>query len=273
MNPQHQQSSEQLCTLRLFEATVCLFTRFKLAQLVRSGGTMGNRAYHVHHRENWLSSNPDVPMRQSSVHTLICVRLWGKEGGVCKNRTEEPKETDDAWGKAQSPVTGSCGREETASPQQQMSLVLFFFAHLTRYSINVRQRMRRSKHVIMKKEGRHLVHVRCLDCKMLQCPGDLGEACAGTILAIYIGISDSLVGTRECIYVDCKQTYFEYVRSFPTPGSWLRSLGQTCGKPTDRHVEGIFCCRRVLWAQQFLTKEAFLQMAACLELGGMLFGP
>lgn len=31
MNPQHQQSSEQLCTLRLFEATVCLFTRFKLA--------------------------------------------------------------------------------------------------------------------------------------------------------------------------------------------------------------------------------------------------
>lgn len=39
---------------------------------------------------------------------------------------------------------------------------------------------------------------------MLQCPGDLGEACAGTILAIYIGISDSLVGTRECIYVDCK---------------------------------------------------------------------
>lgn len=48
-------------------------------------------------------------------HTLICVHLWGKEGGVCKNRTEELKETDDASGKVQCPETGSCGREETAT--------------------------------------------------------------------------------------------------------------------------------------------------------------
>lgn len=74
-----------------------------------------------------------------------------------------------------------------------MSLVLFFFAPLTRYSINVRQRMSRSKHVIMKKEGSHLVHVRRLDCKILQRPGDLGEARTGIILAIYLDIFNSLV--------------------------------------------------------------------------------
>lgn len=53
--------------------------------------------------------------------------------------------------------------------------------------------MSRSKHVIMKKEGSHLVHVRRLDCKILQRPGDLGEARTGIILAIYLDIFNSLV--------------------------------------------------------------------------------
>lgn len=134
----------------------------------------------------------DVTLCESPMHTLICAHVWGEEEGVGKNRTEELKETVDASGNAQSPVTDSCGRE-TASLQQHMSLVFFFFAHLTRYSINVRQRMRRSEHVIMKKEARHVVHVRCLGCKILQCAGDLGEDCAGIISAIYTGILNSLV--------------------------------------------------------------------------------
>lgn len=41
--------------------------------------------------------------------------LWGKYGGVCKNRKEEQKETGEASGNAQSPIIGSCGREEIAS--------------------------------------------------------------------------------------------------------------------------------------------------------------
>lgn len=112
-----------------------------------------------------------------------------------------------------SPVTGSGERGPVHPLPKQMSLVLFFFAHLTRYSINVRQRRRRSKHVIMRKEGSHLVHVRCLDCKTLQCPGDLGEACTGIISAIYIDILNVLVGTSECTYVDCKQRCSLHMRA------------------------------------------------------------
>ena len=62
----------------------------------------------------------------------------------------------------------------------------------------------RSKHAIMKKEGSHLVRVRCLDCKILQRPGDLGEAHTSVVSAIYIDICNSLVGASECPYVDCK---------------------------------------------------------------------
>lgn len=67
------------------------------------------------------------------------------------------------------------------------------FAPLTRYSINVRQRVGRSKHVLMKKEGSHLARVRCLDCKILQCPGDLEGACPTITPGTYVAILNSRV--------------------------------------------------------------------------------
>lgn len=45
----------------------------------------------------------------------------------------------------------------------------------------------------MKEEGGHLVRDSCLDCKILQCLGDLGKPCLGVTVAIYVDVLNFLV--------------------------------------------------------------------------------
>lgn len=135
--------------------------------------------------------------------------------------------------------------------------------------------MRRSKHVIMKKEGSHLVHVRGLDCEILQFPGDLREACIGITPAIYEAMVNSLVWTRGCIYMDGKRRCcLNMCALFLLSGVGCVLSGWIFSKPTDNHVEGMFCCRRpCCWAISQNIREAFLQMAGCFEFRGRCFGP
>lgn len=66
-------------------------------------------------------------------------------------------------GDAQSPVIGSSGREETASASRADEPALASFSCSSDQVLHKCQtEMRRSKHVIMKKEGASLVHVRGL---------------------------------------------------------------------------------------------------------------
>lgn len=120
-----------------------------------------------------------------------------------------------ASGNAQSPVIGSSRREEITSVSN-IRWLLFSFVPVTRYSINVRWRLRSSKHIIIK-EGEHLIPESCLDYKILQCPDDLGNGETCAMLTICIDIVSSSVGYR--VYL-----WGLHVHSLPVLLSWLCSL-------------------------------------------------
>lgn len=146
-----QNSSPQPLWSHPLLALFCLLMGFWLACLIRTRDTMGSWACPFHTGKLTSLSFSCHRVLVASAHIHLCSSL-GRVGPRLQKTEKMNRKRQERHGAMHRVLSQAVGKGGDYISFNSRRALSFFWAHLTRYSINVRQGVGRSKHVIMEKK-------------------------------------------------------------------------------------------------------------------------